>query len=172
MYWKRIEDLTSRILTELEIESVPIPINKIVRQKGLKLKSFNFGEVVSGALLIKDGKGTVGYDPEESKVRQRFTIAHELGHYILHGNLNETLFVDKKSRVHFRDQKSSTGESLQEQEANAFAASILMPEKMIKKELSKADNDLSDETQIELLANKFNVSTLAMTYRLANLRIF
>ena len=172
MYLKRIEDITSRILTELEIQSVPIPINKIVRQKGLKLKSFNFGEEVSGALLIKDGEGTIGYDPEESKVRQRFTIAHELGHYILHGNLNETLFVDKKSRVHFRDQKSSTGESLQEQEANAFAASILMPEKMIKKELSKADNDLSDETQIELLANKFNVSTLAMTYRLANLRIF
>lgn len=76
---------------------------------------------------MDSGKGTIGFNPTESKTRQRFTIAHELGHFELHKQ-DSGLFVDKEFKMLFRDQNSSSGEIRKEQEANAFAAAILMPE--------------------------------------------
>ena len=167
----RIEDLANGILSHLGISKIPIPIKMIAKKQGLQLKPYKFEGEVSGMLLIKNNIATIGYNPLESDVRQRFTIAHELGHYLLHKSQGE-LFVDKKFKAHYRDKTSATGEIKTEMQANAFAATILMPEKMIKEELAKSDYDFTDESQFEKLANKFNVSTLAMTYRLANLRIF
>ena len=72
----------------------------------------------------------------------RFTIAHELAHYILHTKETK-LFVDKQ--VLYRDGKSSTGEILQEREANAFAASLIMPGKLITEEVEKLKHENKDK---------------------------
>jgi len=171
MNTKQIEKLASDILDEFHIEKLPIPIETIVKKRGLEIKAYDLGEDVSGALVIKDGKGTIGYNPTESKVRQRFTIAHELGHYELHKNDNG-LFIDKDFKVMFRDHNSSTGEFLMEQEANAFAAAILMPEKLLKVEMKRRYFDFSDDTSFKDLAKLFNVSVPAITYRIGNLNLF
>lgn len=165
---KKIERITAEILLEFHDNKLPIPIESIAKKRGLDIKAYDLGEDVSGALVIKEGKGTIGYNPTESTVRQRFTIAHELGHYELHKH-DKGLFIDKDFKVMFRDQNSSSGEILQEQEANAFAAAILMPEKLLIKEINNKKFDLSDDKSFKELAKLFNVSVLAMTYRIANL---
>lgn len=171
MYLKKVEHKTSEILRELKITQTPIPIREIARQIGLTIRPYDWGDDVSGVLVIDQGKGTIGYDPTESSVRQRFTIAHELGHFILHGTKDE-LFVDKEFKVMFRNQRSSTGELKREQEANAFAASILMPVDLLVTEIENHAYDMTDESAIKKLAKIFDVSQLAMTYRIANLNLF
>jgi Zn-dependent peptidase ImmA (M78 family) len=150
---------------------LPVPVNKIAESRGLTIKPYDLGEAVSGVLVIKQGVGTIGINPTESMVRQRFTVAHELGHFELHNDGDE-LFVDKAFKVHFRDQNSSKGEIKKEQEANAFAAALLMPEKFIRKEIEKHSFDLSDEDSMKTLAKTFNVSVPAMTFRISNLGLF
>jgi len=74
----------------------------------------------------------IGYNSFESEVRQRFTLAHELGHFILHSdNKDDYLFVDN-AKVMFRTNKTSNQDYRREREANIFAASILMPQSLIK----------------------------------------
>lgn len=65
------------------------------------------------------------------------------------------------------------GEIKQEREANAFAAALLMPKNMVLREVQKFHFDLAgeDENMIKKLADKFEVSTQAMTYRIANLNL-
>ncbi len=69
-----------------------------------------------------------------STVRQRFTIAHELGHFFLH-RASSTVFVDA-APIFFRDESSSNGSQREEIEANAFAAELLMPEDAIRQRLT------------------------------------
>lgn len=169
---KRIEKVTIEILNEHKIDELPIPINDLAFQRGLAVRPYDLGDNVSGVLVINDGTGFIGYNPNESKVRQRFTIAHELGHYELHNKDNESaLFVDNQFKVEFRNQNSSTGEMIYEREANAFAASILMPEKILVKEIKNHHFELSDDDNLQELAKLFNVSVSAMTFRLVNLKL-
>jgi len=176
---KYIEQLTTQILQETQcFNQLPINIKEVAFKRGLTIKPHPLGEdregnEISGVLVVKDGKGTIGYNKTHPKVRVRFTIAHEIGHYELQ-HQRGGLFVDKPKNhlsVQFRDNKSSTGEDIQEQEANAFAAALLMPAEKVKQELQKTNFDLSDETDkaLKKLANDFEVSTQAMAFRLANL---
>ncbi len=169
MSQRKVEELADNVRRDCSIFKAPIPINDVAKMQGLAIQAFDFGDDVSGVLVVKDGKGTIGYNPQESIVRKRFTIAHELGHFLLHGNINEVLFVDKNFKVHFRDQASSTGELRKEREANAFAAAILMPREMLIETINQYGLDLTDENAIKELAKKFKVSSTAMTFRISNL---
>jgi Zn-dependent peptidase ImmA (M78 family) len=167
---KKIENQVTFILNKFEINQVPVPVEKIALKLDLAVMPTDLGPGISGALIIKDGKATIGVNQNESRVRRRFTIAHELGHFLMHNTVNN-LFVEKL--VLFRDQESSSGEKRREREANAFAASILMPESILEQEVREAsqDDSLNDEELIGILAKKFDVSDVAMTYRLSNLGI-
>src|SRR5574343_470703 len=91
------------------------------------------------------------------------------------GLFDKELFVDqKKFKVMFRDEMSSTGEIKQEREANAFAAALLMPKSLLIREIQKLPFDLADEDEnvVVKLAQKFEVSTQAMAFRMANLGLF
>ena len=169
---ERIEREATSLLRKLNLMTLPIPIKKIVRQLDVKLKSFDLGKDVSGVLVIEDGKSRIGYNSFEPEVRQRFSIAHELGHHILHNLKKEDkLFVDNINFM-FRRKGSSNIEIKQEREANSFAAAILMPEEIVKFQFEKITSEnefLNDDKIIKELASKFKVSQAAMTYRLINL---
>ena len=170
---KEIENKASTIIKELGDNTSPVKVDRIAAKLDVKIIEHDLGSNVSGVLYIDRGKGIIGYNPEESEVRKRFTLAHELGHYILH-RFNSELFVDHKQfKAVFRDQESSTGEIKQEREANAFAAALLMPKDLLVKEIKKLSFDLGgDDDMISELAQIFNVSTQAMAYRMANLGLF
>lgn len=168
----RIQDVANRLLESCS--TLPIPIESIVLARGIRLLPYDLGEDTSGVLVIENGNATIGYNKSESKVRNRFTIAHELGHYELHKDKEQTLFVDNGFKVMFRSNNSHNSDcsSLQmEREANEFAANILMPEPLLRAELERLELDYTDESAIKLLAKKFGVSSVAMSYRIANLQL-
>lgn len=166
-----IENKAEKILQTLNIDKPPINIKEIAMELGLVVQTGDFGNEVSGVIVFKNGKGIIGYNPNDPDVRQRFTIAHEFGHYLLHKNRME-MFVDKTYYA-FRDENSSKGEFKLEREANAFAAAILMPRSLLLKEIKLRNFDLAESDEsLNKLAKKFRVSVQAMSFRLANLDVF
>ena len=167
-----IESKTERLLEKTNLLAAPVRIDLLARRLGLLVEPTEFGDDVSGVLVVSKGSGKIGYNILHSPVRQRFSIAHELGHFVLHKNKMQ-LFIDKGyAAVVFRNQRSSSGEIKMEREANAFAAAILMPESLIKEEMASREFDFADESVLNDLAEIFEVSTQAMSYRLANLGLF
>ncbi|WP_246763637.1 ImmA/IrrE family metallo-endopeptidase [Rhizobium sp. 007] len=113
----------------------------------------------------KPGVTIIGVNSEQSKQRQRFTIAHEFGHYLLHEGLGA--HVDREYRINFRDATSSQASSVLEIEANFFAANLLMPEDFL--EADDAELAIDDDVQVAKLASRYGVSRHAMSLRLGKL---
>ncbi len=168
---KHVQQAVESILNSIPELQLPINIESIAKSRGILIKPYPLGDDVSGLLAIENGKAVIGVNHTESKVRRRFTIAHELGHYELHREEGK-LFVDKNFKM-FRSQTSGNTPHNQrlEQEANAFAAAILMPEALVKQEAAKLEFDLGSEEAIQILSKKFDVSSTAMCIRLSKLGI-
>ena len=163
-----IRKLAKELLHKSAIKAPPVPIDKIAKKEGVEVRYAAFEEDVSGLIYHEKNDVVIGVNAYHPKARQRFTIAHELGHYLLEHESD--LLVD--TNVLFRDSDSKLGVFAIERDANEFAAEILMPQEMIKKELLKNPIDIEDSDALAELANKFGVSTQALTYRLVNLELF
>jgi len=111
-----------------------------------------------------DSIATIGANINHPPVRQRFTIAHELGHYLLHLGLSS--HFDRDYRVNYRSAESSEATNVEEIEANFFAASLLMPRQFL--EVDDAVKALDSDASVEKLAKRYAVSRHAMSLRLAN----
>jgi len=161
-----IEEQTENILIENNFFIKGFNVNNLVKSLGVQLVEKELNDDVSGLFIMSGDNAIISYNKNEIKERQRFTIAHELGHFFLHSK-QKPIFVDKKPKVMFRNSASSSGELHQEREANAFAASLLMPKRLIQEEISSlASNDFDI---IKTLAKNFKVSEQAMSFRLSNL---
>lgn len=98
---------------------------------------------------------TITYNPNEASVRQRFTIAHELGHHALgHSIRYRDPAANFSALIHDRDEVS----------ANRFAAELLMPKDLLILKLREIENPT-----ITWLAREFDVSEVAMKFRLKKL---
>jgi len=164
------EQSATRLLDESDCATLPIPVEQLARACGALVNYQPFdAEDISGLLFRKPGQAPViGVNSANSLVRQRFTIAHELGHLRLHKG---ELILDRLARVNFRDSTSSAATDTQEIEANAFAATLLMPQPLIEEQLQvqARRRQQGDEQLVETLAKQFQVSRAAMEYRLINL---
>lgn len=172
----RAEDRAIVLLRKYGIEKPPILVDDIADWEGALIVRNNFDGTESG-FTLRDGKRIIiGVNTRTSRKRQRFTIAHEIGHVVLH---QSPLIVDHSVRVDWRDNVSSLGTERQEIEANAFGASLLMPQEMVlarAKEYSlRTSPSLAGaswrERLISKLAQEFDVSTEAMGFRLIRLGI-
>lgn len=171
--YEKCEEAAKKVIADFQVTEPPVDILNIVKRIGIELVEYNLGDDTSGVLMIRNKKGTIGYNPKDAQVRRRFTVAHELGHYLLHRTSND-LFVDNFFLMKFRGNNSYTeNDHVDEQEANAFAAAVLMPENFIDDEMKNTVyRGLTEIDFIGRLAKKFEVSIPAMTYRLTNLNIF
>lgn len=174
--YNRIEQQVNQILAEARVVNAPVAVDQIAKSKGASVVPYELGDEVSGVLVVEENRGTIGYNITHHKNRQRFTIAHELGHFILHLDKGKSkeMFVDKDFIIKWRYEKVYTPtEFRHEQEANAFAAALLMPRDFLLKEMSKTKyEDLPETKLIEELAKVFEVSVPAMSYRFADLNKF
>jgi len=161
-----------QLLEEKGMLQPPVPVEDLARQLGVQLSFEPFAGDVSG-MIVRDGKRVViGVNSAHAGTRQRFTIAHELGHLKLHEG--RRVIVDRSLKVNMRDPRSALATSRQEIAANAFAAELLMPEDILRAEIDRTVAErpnVSDTDLVAELARKFAVSRQAMTYRLVNLRI-
>lgn len=165
---KLINSRVNTLLRSLPEIKLPIDVETIAKSLGLNVMQYDLGEGVSGLLAIQEGVGTIGYNPKEPKVRIRYTIAHEIGHFDLHRDKSD-LFVDKELIYRSINSGDTLEKQQMEQEANVFASALLMPSNLLRKEVEKAKLDLASDESIEKLAKKFDVSTTAMTIRISNL---
>jgi len=81
----------------------------------------------------------------------------------------EELRVDTQFKLNLRSPESSTAEDIEEIEANAFAASLLMPHTFMKKDVTDLILDIDDARKVRALSRRYEVSAQAMTIRLLNL---
>lgn len=141
---------------------LPLPVDpvKIARRLGIDVVDARLDPDVSAAIVKERGQDpTILLNMIDSRNRQRFSCAHELGHFIRRSD-----DPDEYEYVDLRDVLSSKGSDPEEVYANEFAACLLMPEK----EVSRLRRDGLEDYEMALL---FDVSQEAMHYRLVNLRM-
>ena len=160
------------VLADFGIREAPIHVEQIALRLGLQVEHASLGDEIAGLLVVQDDNGMIGVNTNQAPARQRFTIAHEIGHFLLHRK-EMPVFIDKQFFkpyfAAFRDSASSAGEDRLEREANAFAAALLMPSALVRSAIAELRGNIADEEAIEELAKKFQVSRQAMTFRVAKL---
>lgn len=149
-----------RVLDQMKINRPPVPVEKIAAALGATIKYAPYEGEIAGMLVRSNGEIVIGVNSLHHPNRQRFTIAHELGHLLLH---KEDVHIDRA----FRNAVSSQAIDPNEIEANRFAAELLMPFSMIN-DADISQIDVEDESALRELAQKFMVSLQAMTFRVTN----
>lgn len=167
----RVVEVAQRLLSAAGVNEPPVPIDRLVSLAGAVVSYQPFdADDISGLLYrTDDAAAVIGVNSNNVKVRQRFTIAHELGHLHLHER--QDLILDRHVQVNFRDATSSTASNQEEIEANQFASELLMPREFLEHSLKSlmAGRPLSDSDLVRRLAGRFEVSQQAMEFRLASL---
>lgn len=170
----RLRSIVERLLVEAKVNVPPVPVDELIRAQGVEIAKKRFDDETSGLIYVdpKSGHAVIGLNVSHSKTRQRFTLAHELGHFLLHKRNEGGLHVDESDFfVRFRDHHSADGSDREEREANAFAAELLMPTGFLERDVKGMGDglSLSDDTAIRALAQRYGVSLQALSIRLANL---
>lgn len=141
---------------EKGISTIPLDVEGLIRSLGVKVKYEPMSDDVSGHLELVGNGWEVAINSLHHPKRQRFTLAHELAHYILHRWKCQS-FTDTTKL--FRNSESS----LEETEANQYAAKLLMPEKEFRHFVDNVSKKIDD------IANHFDVSAYAVRIRAKNL---
>lgn len=151
--------------------SIPVPIKELASQldivdfKELKTEGFE------GGLLTDENraKGIILTNENSSHRRQRFTIGHELGHFLCpwhkpNGPNGFLCSSDDMRRTFARTEEQT---SRMEVEANSFAAQILMPAPLFKKDMRRYSG--ADIEHIITLSDKYDTSKEATARRYVEL---
>jgi hypothetical protein len=150
-----IRSEAARLLDAAGIGRPPVPLREVVSVLNLSLVEraqtpFTTGE--AALVPVGDGHAIELYGTRGER-RRRFTIAHEIGHFVLHP---ERVRPERSGSV-------TWGSQDYEREADAFAAELLMPEHLVRQLV------LEEGSEPKRLAARFDVSVQAMTIRLARL---
>jgi Zn-dependent peptidase ImmA (M78 family) len=149
-------------------QSVPVNLKQLCDELGIKLiYTTNPTSNAGGYIECDNGEYTIYVDANAHPNRQRFTIAHELGHFFLH---RDTLNSASHGVVRMdRDSDTTvnhlnTSDRIKETQANRFAAELLVPLEKLEDYNRKLNGDSGD------LARIFEVSEDAMNIRMRSLR--
>jgi Zn-dependent peptidase ImmA (M78 family) len=160
--------LISNLLNQNNVTDAPVDVERIARAEGIDVRKRPAEDEISGFFLRSpDGVSVICVNNLHHPNRQRFTIAHELGHYHMH-NFDE-VHVDRVM-FRYRDARSRAGDDKYEIDANRFAAELLMPEEFLLRDLKRLGvRDFLDDRTVSHLARKYQVSVQAMSLRLVSL---
>jgi len=151
----QVNDLLVSLSGDNNKVSLPVDLTTILSNQNIKLREKTFADKkISGAYDRKNQ--TIWIAKSEPYERKVFTVAHELGHFLLHEGIPQEIFW-RNQLVQIAQEKD-----INEVEANFFAACLLMPEKIIRNYW-----ELSHE--LDILAKIFGVSNTAVYWRLKNL---
>lgn len=157
----------------------PVDLGRVLDKLELELRVNPMEEEYSGFLVVD--KRIIVVNQLHPAVRQRFTIAHEIGHYDMHRSdqdaadvfIDRATYFDNEQEVYFRRNQLSVADYRMEAEANAYAAGLLMPRELLERYIAQHSGkiDLSKSEGIGVIAEEFGVSRIAMGYRLRNLNL-
>ncbi len=167
---QRARNAAESMVKDLGIQRPPVDVEAVARALGLQVHRDVLEAGVSGALVKTPSGNKIVVNALDAVVRQRFSVAHEIGHHRLAHRFpkGENVHVD---RGHFlrRDGKSSQGVDPQEIEANQFASALLMPASLLETVIDASFTGPLDDADVSELARRFQVSEQAMTLRLTAL---
>lgn len=157
-------DTADALLEAAGISAPPVPIRDLVNGCGVQILPWQFeGQDIDGLVVELDAGAVIWVNECQAPTRQRFTLAHELGHHLLrhadsfHLDLGGNLAPNVTGGHPSYDWRA-------ERSANEFAANLLVPSSMVRRVAPTV-------TAIAPLASKFNVSPAAMGFRLKALHI-
>lgn len=155
-------DIERKALEVIEAYNITKPVvnvAEIAKGRGVGIKEIKMPDGYDGVAGFYDrDTKTIYLDVKDSPVRKLFTIAHELGHIFLEHPHYAVLFRIPKKDVKYSEQ---------EQEANSFAAHLLMPEFMLRDYMQKYNLSKSD---YKLMADIFGVPISSMRFQLEYLK--
>lgn len=149
------------------MESAPVDVIGMAGALGVACHSAFLEDEISGMLeRVSKGVYKCTYNASHPVTRQRFTVAHEIGHYMLHRKLIGEGVDDNRAYRSTDAGKYHNTEigPREETEANRFAASVLMPTNLVRSKISNNPDVTNSQ-----LALEFNVSEQAMQIRRSGL---
>lgn len=155
-----INHLSETVIDAYDIEIPIVDIRPFIIQLGGKVtEDSNLSNYADG-FIRKDGNSfEISISPYQSEGRRNFTLAHELGHLFLHmGYQIPELWNEQPDTCFYRN-----GSSMEEYQANEFAAALLMPRKEYCKVFE--DNTIDETVNLTKVAQYFNVSVDAASTR-------
>lgn len=160
----------SRLARILEqYKGPPVNIEGIIRSFGIEIdKKADLDSEISGQIeKVDDSTYRISANKTDHYFRQRFTLAHELGHYLYHADLISDGVDDNRAYRSSPEGKyyNVNITAAEETDANRFAASVLMPADLVREYWPKVGRDLAE------MAKTFQVSQQAMEIRLQGLRL-
>jgi len=164
------------VLVESGLYRLPVDIDAVAKSLGISVIYGALDDDYSGLLVIRNGVATAHINAGHRPNRQRFSLAHEIAHFVLHEQLQtsrENAYVDKSMRLYHRADRKDLGQSgRMEWEANLFAAALLMPEELLRSKVLDEGYDLEDEQDVARLAVVLRVSEQALSIRLTRMKNF
>jgi Zn-dependent peptidase ImmA (M78 family) len=156
------------------VSSIPVNVEGMIKAFDIELdKNANLKDGVLGEIKkIAGDKYKISIQKKDHYYRKRFTMAHELGHYLFHRDkIGDGIDDSEDYRPKYRT-SDSVGDA-EETEANGFAAGILMPSGMVleyAKERGVLIGSEFDEAAVKEIATAFQVSVAAMKITLNKLK--
>ena len=153
-------DGDTRAIIDEHLNAFPVRLGEIASSLGVKVLRSTLPRGTSGQIGMEDGQFVIRVNRHEAKHRQRFTLAHELAHYLLHRDLiiedggwseNVLLRSGHPAQVEF--------------EANRLASDLVIPSHLLANALADYVGPMTDEV-VEDLARRFGVSNAAMEIKL------
>ena len=152
--YKKSRDLAWRILLNEGVTELPVDIVGLCRKMGVRVQYFTPKDESDGKSAILFGVPRIFVSRECSPERQRFTIAHELGHILL-GHVGEYQLVNREP---------SAEDNPIEQEANVFASRILAPACVLWALDLHTPEEIAAHCRISLPAAGYRAERMALLY--------
>lgn len=155
-----IPSSVSAQITDL-LDVAPVDVAGVASRLGLAIYQRDLPQGISGALMQDKSYDTrtgfvIFVNDNEAYVRQRFTAAHEIGHFVLH---KDKIGDGIEDNYLLRAEGFS---NWMEAQANRFAADLLMPFPLIERLMSDGQSNIRE------LAAALNVSETAMSFRIGS----
>ena len=156
----RVSDEYTQLLQEYMTKK-PVPLGELAKKLELSVKLSSLKPGQSGLIKkLEDGSYQIKINRYEVRTRQRFTLAHEIAHFLLHKKI-----IDESGAIHDNVMYRSGQSERVEVEANKLASEIILP----TKQLIVDYNNIRDKEQseiVEQLANEWQVSEITMEIKL------
>jgi len=142
------------------LSEYPVKLGALAKSLGIRVLLSTLPRGTSGQIAQEDEEFVIRINRHEAKYRQRFTLAHEIAHFLLHrdkiiasGGWSENVLLRSGQPANI------------EYEANRLASDLVLPSKKLAEATVQYVGPMTSET-IEDLAKKFGVSTAAMEIKL------
>ncbi len=140
-----------KVLEEKHAHGLPINPRHIAETYGIKVSAELLDEGIISVLVANKDRAAIGFNRRCSLTRQNFTIAHSLGHFIMHvpRNRSPSIYVEYDYNI--------SDAPIAEMESNTFAMELLIPKKALDSYLQTFNVRYNNTEQLQKAADQFGI---------------